>query len=267
MLYAISDIHGCLEALYRRMANVDLYGDNKLIFLGDYIDYGDRSGQVLEFIYDLQREHGEQKIITLLGDRELKLLNWIDEYSDRPEEAEEPSHTGWLEEDAARDFSTFRTMVSDYQLDTFFKMTAAYPIERLNYEAAKIIAYDSKNLIQWLRSMPLFYEAQDTIFVHAGIDEEAEEEWKWGTTDEIFTSKFPPTKGVFSKTIVAGHTGTDSVSLSADPEFHGIYYDKKSHIYIDGSVYKEGGKLNLLALDETGNFYEISGDGTPKKLR
>ena len=40
MIYAMSDIHGCLRELKDKMTQVDLQGDNRLIFLGDYMDYG-----------------------------------------------------------------------------------------------------------------------------------------------------------------------------------------------------------------------------------
>ena len=56
MIYAISDIHGCIEELQKQMEQVELSGDNRIIFLGDYIDYGDSSYQVLKYIWDLQKE-------------------------------------------------------------------------------------------------------------------------------------------------------------------------------------------------------------------
>ena len=43
MKYAMSDIHGCIEELQKQMEQVDLGGDNCIVFLGDYIDYGDSS--------------------------------------------------------------------------------------------------------------------------------------------------------------------------------------------------------------------------------
>ena len=54
MIYAMSDIHGCLEAFEERLKEVDLSGKNRLVLLGDYIDYGMSSGQVLDRIYELQ---------------------------------------------------------------------------------------------------------------------------------------------------------------------------------------------------------------------
>ena len=61
MIYAMSDIHGCIGAFEKKLEQVDLSGDNRLILLGDYIDYGRESGQVLEKVFDLQNKHGEKK--------------------------------------------------------------------------------------------------------------------------------------------------------------------------------------------------------------
>ena len=105
--------------------------------------------------------------------------------------------------------------------------------------------------------MPLYFESESQIFVHAGVDEEAGEYWMWGTSDSILLGKFPATKGKFYKTIIAGHVGTGTRDLADDRNYHDVFYDGESHYYIDGSVYK-GGKLLLLAYDEgNGNYYQV----------
>ncbi|MCM1104804.1 MAG: hypothetical protein NC409_11950 [Clostridium sp.] len=40
-----------------------------------------------------------------------------------------------------------------------------------------------------------YYTAGHTIFVHAGIDEEAGDLWEWETGDEIFVGKYPAETG------------------------------------------------------------------------
>ena len=50
VIYAMSDIHGCMEELKKQMEYVDLSGENRIVFLGDYIDYGDCSCQVLRYM-------------------------------------------------------------------------------------------------------------------------------------------------------------------------------------------------------------------------
>ena len=70
MIYAMSDIHGCLEALEEKMELVDLSGNNRIIFLGDYIDYGPDSGGVLRYLYDFCREAEKDKVVMLKGNHE-----------------------------------------------------------------------------------------------------------------------------------------------------------------------------------------------------
>ena len=117
--------------------------------------------------------------------------------------------------------------------------------------------------IRWMRQLRYHYEAGHTIFVHAGIDEEAGDLWKIGTSDDIFAWKFPPTLGEIpgiDMKVVAGHSGTSTIS--GDPDFHGIYYDGASHYFIDGSVI-ESGYVNVLMVDtDTDRYYEVNAEGT-----
>ena len=62
MIYAMSDIHGCIGELQKNMEQVDLGGDNRIVFCGDYIDYGDSSYYVLKYLWDLQKKYGAEKL-------------------------------------------------------------------------------------------------------------------------------------------------------------------------------------------------------------
>ena len=53
MIYAMSDIHGCIGELQKNMEQVDLGGDNRIVFCGDYIDYGDSSYYILKYLWNL----------------------------------------------------------------------------------------------------------------------------------------------------------------------------------------------------------------------
>lgn len=114
MIYAMSDIHGCLNALREKLVHVDLSGDNKMIFLGDYIDYGPQSGQVLRFIYELQQKHGPKKVIVLKGNHEAMLLEWINEFDRKHIPiAETMAYDSWLRTDASQGYKAFSTFVSE----------------------------------------------------------------------------------------------------------------------------------------------------------
>ena len=113
--------------------------------------------------------------------------------------------------------------------------------------------------IQWLRTLPRYFVAGNTIFVHAGIDEEAGDLWEWGTSDEVFTSKYPAEIGKIQDLdlkVVAGHVGT--AEISGDPRFHGIYFDGESHYYIDGTVL-DSGVIPVLMVDTiTDEYYQVT---------
>lgn len=41
-------------------------------------------------------------------------------------------------------------------------------------------AADDGGYLIWMRNLPRYYSEGNTIFVHAGIDKEAEDLWEWG---------------------------------------------------------------------------------------
>ena len=126
-----------------------------------------------------------------------------------------------------------------------------------------------KEMKQWLENLPNFYETGKQIFVHAGIDEEAEDFWKLGTSDEFFREKFPPTKGHFSKDIIAGHVGTNSPYLSNDAEFMDVYWDGASHYFLDGTT-ERSVFVPVLEYDvESGRYfhYPLIEDGSSSAKR
>ena len=116
--------------------------------------------------------------------------------------------------------------------------------------------------ICWLENLPRYYTEGNTIFVHAGIDEDAGDMWEWGTSDEIFVSKYPAETGKIEgleMKVVAGHVGT--AEISGDPRFHDIYYDGDSHYYIDGTVMDSGIIPVLLVDTDENKYYQVTEGG------
>jgi serine/threonine protein phosphatase 1 len=73
-LFAISDIHGCFKPFYELIVNtINLKKSDQLILLGDYIDRGDQSKEVIDFIIDLYKEGFN--ITSLTGNHEVMLSN------------------------------------------------------------------------------------------------------------------------------------------------------------------------------------------------
>ena len=72
-IYAMSDIHGCLDAFLDALTLVPLdEKDVKLILLGDYIHGGYDSYGVVEKIMELKKKY-KSRVVVLMGNHE----NWV----------------------------------------------------------------------------------------------------------------------------------------------------------------------------------------------
>lgn len=205
-IYAMSDIHGCLEEFNSALSLVDLSGDKRLILLGDYI-HGPDSYGVLDRIMGLQRKYGSEKVTALMGNHEEMALS------------------------------------------------GEWPITRYAGRG-KPDAY-----LRWMEELPLYHVEGNTIFVHAGIDEEAEDLWEIGTGPDDFLWKYPAQTGKFygDWKIVAGHVGT--AEISGDGHFHDIYYDGESHYFIDGTVLDSGVIPIIKVCPDQGKYYRVTESG------
>ncbi len=221
-IYAMSDIHGMLRPFHKRLDQLNMdkirSGKAKLILLGDYIDRGFNSLGVLETVCKLQSDLGDN-VIVLIGNHDKWFLdflrgddnNWLGNYQS----------TAFVSQFMPND-----GMGRINHLVSRGKQYLASDLVRKAFEAY------NKDLFSWMKALPLFYETEHQIYVHAGIDEEAEDLWAFGTSDEMFIEKYPPTTGYFYKDIIAGHVSTSTAS--GDRSNHDIYYDGESHFYIDG---------------------------------
>jgi serine/threonine protein phosphatase 1 len=73
-LFAISDIHGCFKPFYELVVNtIKLTKSDQLFLLGDYIDRGKQSKEVIDFIIDLDKQGFN--VTTLIGNHEVMLLD------------------------------------------------------------------------------------------------------------------------------------------------------------------------------------------------
>ncbi|CEV83911.1 serine/threonine protein phosphatase [Streptococcus pneumoniae] len=75
--YSVSDIHGHYNEFIKSLNKIDLSDkQSKLILLGDYIDYGSQSFQVISKIIELEKIYPKQ-IITLFGNHEEWFYDWL----------------------------------------------------------------------------------------------------------------------------------------------------------------------------------------------
>ncbi len=69
--FAIGDIHGCSKALRTLIETIDPQPEDQLVFLGDYVDRGPDSRDVVEQIIEL---HDRCHVVALRGNHEIMLL-------------------------------------------------------------------------------------------------------------------------------------------------------------------------------------------------
>ncbi len=222
-IYAISDVHGFLDVFKETLENVDLKDkNNRLILLGDYINGGDKNCETLYYIKELSENYPNQ-VIVLMGNHERVFLDDLNS-----------KFSEW-------NFDEFINYIPKKEYEKITEECIYIPNVQMRLYTiykyvTKQIKVHHKEMINWLKKLPYYYETENQIFVHAGIDEEAGEDWKKLTNKDCYLWKYPHQEGAFYKDIIAGHIHTSIISK--DKDFHNVYWDKKNHFYIDGDVKK-----------------------------
>ncbi|WP_265519652.1 metallophosphoesterase [Nitratireductor luteus] len=152
-IYAIGDVHGCLEQLLELEAKIALDADvlpgrKLIVMLGDYVDRGPASSQVLDHLNEQPPEGFER--ICLAGNHEALMLAYLEGRCDLSQ---------WLE------FGADATLLS-YGIDPV-RLSQVYG------ETSQIDAIIRKTIprahIAFLRTLPVLVETPELILVHAGF--------------------------------------------------------------------------------------------------
>lgn len=152
--FAIGDIHGELGHLHALLTKLPaLDGEDTLVFLGDYIDRGPNSAQVVATLRSLSQKLGA-KVVCLRGNHEDAWLRVIDRGWD---EFVFPPNNGCL--------ATMRSYTGGKP-----PVEAELPAQR-EAEALFSGAFFPEDVVAWLRALPYYYEDEHAIFVHAGLPE------------------------------------------------------------------------------------------------
>jgi serine/threonine protein phosphatase 1 len=171
---AIGDIHGSHTALVTLLKEVRPGVDDKVIFLGDYIDRGPASQQVIETLLELSKE---SQAIFLRGNHEVMIL----------ESREDP-----LKESLWRGYGGAE-MLQSYGAEYSTNWIAAIPEAHWKFFERTV----------------RFFETDTHIFVHACLDPECDMK---DQTDRLlfweFFEQIQPHKS--GKKIVCGHSPSRS---------------------------------------------------------
>lgn len=146
--FATGDIHGDLRALLRIEAQLPKLDEgDTLVFVGDYVNRGPRSAQVVEHLRSLPART-PAKVVTLRGNHEDAWLRVVDH--------------GWDEFVLPKAHGCRAAMASYIgKLD-----------EVLSEPLKKVLrrgAFWPLDVIEWMRQLPYYYEDEHAIYVHAGL--------------------------------------------------------------------------------------------------
>ncbi len=174
MYYIFGDIHGCLDKLVFLYDQVkkQISNDDTLIFLGDYIDRGKYSYEVIEYL--LRIRDTQRKTVFLIGNHERMLFDYIEG------------------NDASGNYLyNGGTATRQSYVDRF----GSFHIPEKHRE--------------FFRSLVYYFESDDFIAVHAGLDPRVNNLEAQSAEDMIWIrEKFYRTKFRFAKTVIFGHTPT-----------------------------------------------------------
>jgi serine/threonine protein phosphatase 1 len=169
----IGDIHGCLNSLQNLLKLIKKEAET-FVFLGDYIDRGAESREVVECILNLKKK--KRNVITLLGNHEIMLINYLRGYDD----------------------GTFMRAGGKETLISYGIKPKTKP-----EKVAKLFPEEHMN---FFRELPLLWENEHGIYAHAGIEpgvhltRQVSSYCLW-VRDEFIRSPYK-----FSKPVVFGHT-------------------------------------------------------------
>jgi serine/threonine protein phosphatase 1 len=174
----IGDTHGCYDEFEEMLekTNLDLKND-RLVMLGDYIDRGSQSFEMLSRISALQNLYGKNHVVLLRGNHEQMLLDHLKE-----------GGTGFLYNGGSNTLESFKR--NGCLIESF---------------------------IPFLESLPCYFEDDNFIYVHAGLkpgvslEDQKEDDLLW-IRGGFYRSDYN-----HKKPVIFGHTPTCSINGSSHP--------------------------------------------------
>ena len=171
-IFAIGDIHGCYDQLKALVEKIPIdFSRDTLLFIGDYIDRGPHSAEVVDYLIQLKKRVKE--VIFLKGNHEDMLDKFL----------------------SGDDRFTYLLNGGQQTLDSYLKKTVqpeSFPIP--------------PDHVEFFKSLRLYYETEEFIFVHAGLrprtplETQSAEDLLW------IRNNFISTKYDFGKRVIFGHT-------------------------------------------------------------
>jgi len=179
--YLIGDIHGHLSKLENLILYIksDITPDDLIIFLGDYIDRGPKSFEVIEFLLKLKSDYN---IVCLMGNHEDMFCRFIS---------------------VGDNVNRYMVNGGRYTIRSYERNLNEFKIPETHK--------------QFYNSLKLYYESDSFIAVHAGMNPRVSNITEQNMHDLIWIREdYYKYNRRWDKTIIFGHTPTIFINRSKD---------------------------------------------------
>jgi serine/threonine protein phosphatase 1 len=183
-IFVIGDIHGCLDKLEQLWDRIDPRPDkDQLVFLGDYIDRGEDSSGVLDYLLQLKETY--LNTIFLMGNHEKMFIDFL----------------------AGVDRALFIYNGGESTINSYIgRMENAWGSVRgiSDDEALNLLVPEHHRT--FLQELHQYYETENYIMVHAGLrygiplEQQSLEDLVWIREEFIYSEED------FGKRVIFGHT-------------------------------------------------------------
>jgi serine/threonine protein phosphatase 1 len=203
-LLAFGDVHGCANTLKVLVDRVKPTEDDKMVFLGDYVDRGDKVFETVEFLIKLKEKF--PKTVFLKGNHEDMMLKML---TSKPQRM-----SGY---DDAR---LFMMNGGDSTMRGYFNESDLAEYEPYEWTFDMLPESHQK----FYNELEVMHVDGDFVFVHAGLrhgdslDEQMEHDVMWVRESFMYNPTNP-----WGKTVVHGHTPMETPQAQ---QYHEKYPDR-----------------------------------------
>ena len=184
----VGDVHGCLTLVKKLFDKID--PSDQVVFVGDFVDRGEDSAGVLNWLRDLKLENPD-RVTCLMGNHEVMMIEFLDD----------PARRGarWLSHGGLQTLASFGVPGAR----EIMKPDELIAISDLLKKAMP------DGLEDWLRALPTSWTSGNLWVVHAGadptlpMDSQSEKTFLWGSGAFLREAR---TDGIW---VAHGHTVVD----------------------------------------------------------
>ena len=205
--FIIGDIHGHILKLEKILSYIkkDLEKEDSIIFLGDYIDRGPSSFEVIEYLIRLSAAY---RTIFLTGNHEDMFIRFVNK---------------------GDNFNNYIRNGGAYTIKSYINNLKNFTIPESH--------------IEFFNNLKLYYEGDDFVAVHAGLNPKVNTLQEQKKYDLIWIrEEFFKYQKKWDKAVIFGHTPTPYLNHS-----DAVYFDEKRNIIgLDTNAMADGFPLSCI---------------------